>query len=229
MQLVGEVQIRFQPAKIGQHRVPVPALCADRVPVVVILRRSAQRHLPVDRRPAAEHATLFVVDRRDIRSAAYLQTLPEIARVHQCAARIGVADVFGRLVRRVVVPRLQQHDLVSWRLRQARRHHAAGRATADHQVRGMHRLGPSPMSIRSWALLNRTPRWTACIVPGTVTNNGTGRRRCDSCLLRSCWSSRHLCARLPPTHRQPIRSWPRRATSPAPSCSSIPAPPAWSW
>ena len=41
----------------------------------------------------------------------------------------------------IIAPGLQQHHLVSRRLRQARRHHAAGRTAADHQVRGVHCLG----------------------------------------------------------------------------------------
>ena len=55
-----EIQIAFELAEVGQHRVPVPAGCAELLPAVVVGRRAAIGDQSVDARPAAQNARLLV-------------------------------------------------------------------------------------------------------------------------------------------------------------------------
>ena len=151
-----EIHVALDFFEIGQHRVPVPARGAARLPLVVIGRRAAIGELAVDRRAAAQDARLLVfaqwravllrpVVRDDL--GVDLELGPVKARVEIGGAGVAVEDLGRHLAVRRVLPGLAQQHLVGALRRQPVGHDRPGRAAADDDVIVGH-LPPSRAACR---------------------------------------------------------------------------------
>ena len=136
VQIAGEIEVRFELAKERQHAVPAPAGGAQRLPFVVVVGRSAQRHHAHHGGAAAHDARLRESDpgRVVAQPPMHLQLRPHIGVV-VVGDRIGVAHVGGQIVRRRVLPGFEQQHAPVRRRGKTVGQHAAGRsATHDNGV-----------------------------------------------------------------------------------------------
>ena len=127
----GEIEVLFEFAKERQHIVPAPAGGAQRLPFVVVVGRSAQRHHAHHGGAAAHDAPL----RKPDLGRVVAQTPMHLQRPHigvvVVGDRIGVAHVGGQIVRRRVPPGFEQQHAAVRRRGQPVGQHAAGRAATD--------------------------------------------------------------------------------------------------
>ena len=156
---VAEVEVVFQPVKVGQRLFARPAETALRGPLVIILKHAANGDLAVDRRAAAQAPSTPVALRGAPLRMPRLQPRPLMgveALLHEQQRWIRATQFVGRVGRTPVRAGFEQQHPRATVLGQPRRQSRACRTCADDQVIiDVGHGGPSPVTPRSASGLRR--------------------------------------------------------------------------
>ena len=145
----GKIHLVLELAEVGQHVGPAPAVRTVRLPLGIIVGRSAIRDHPHHGRAAAHDTSLQKAHRRGIVFAPpmYLEVGPEIGVV-VVGRGIGIEHVGRLFARRRVQPGFEQEHSRARSRRQPVGQHASGRAGANDN--GVETVGHAMLERSDW-------------------------------------------------------------------------------
>ena len=134
-----EIGVVLELLEVGQGRIPRPSLGAERAPLVVVAGRPPVGDHRVDRRPAAEHASLLIAPGcppfglAERRAEEGFEIGPDVCRIEKGAPRIAAPHMRRHRCAGEVGAGLDQRHPERRVFAEPRRQNAAGGTAAQDQ------------------------------------------------------------------------------------------------